>query len=67
MTLLKNDIWKLFTGWGRRRVGMRQRLAAYSEKDRRVLLLTNEENHFTDEELYLALKEKAAMSKAGEM
>ena len=34
-----------------------QRLVIYPEKDRKILLLTNEENHLTDEALYLAMKE----------
>lgn len=33
-----------------------QREVVYSEEDRRVLLLTNEENHMTDGELYAAMK-----------
>lgn len=33
-----------------------QREIIYSEEDRRVLLLTNEENHMTDRELYAAMK-----------
>ena len=35
-----------------------QRLVIYPEKDRKILLLTNEENHLTDEALYHAMKEK---------
>ncbi len=35
-----------------------QRRVIYSERDRRVLLLTNEENHLTNEELYIAMKNK---------
>nr|WP_314463009.1 glycosyl hydrolase 115 family protein [uncultured Clostridium sp.] len=35
-----------------------QRLVIYPEKDRKILLLLNEENHMTDEELYIAMKEK---------
>lgn len=37
-----------------------QRLVIYQEKDRKILLLLNEENHMTDEELYGAMKEKEA-------
>ena len=33
-----------------------QREIIYSEEDRRVILLTNEENHMTDQELYGAMK-----------
>ncbi len=40
-----------------------QRLVIYPEKDRKILLLLNEENHLTDEELYLAMKEKQICSK----
>lgn len=35
-----------------------QRLVIYPEKDRKILLLLNEENHMTDEEFYTAMKEK---------
>lgn len=35
-----------------------QREVAYSEEDRRVVLITNMENHMTDEELYCKMKEK---------
>ncbi|MEY8356485.1 glycosyl hydrolase 115 family protein [Lachnospiraceae bacterium 54-53] len=35
-----------------------QRRVIYPERDRKILLLLNEENHLTDEELYLAMKEK---------
>lgn len=35
-----------------------QRLVIYPEKDRKILLLTNEENHLTDEALYCAMREK---------
>ena len=35
-----------------------QREVFYSEKDRRILLLLNEENHMTDEELYQEMKRK---------
>lgn len=35
-----------------------QRLIIYPEKDRKILLLLNEENHMTDEELYAAMKER---------
>lgn len=34
-----------------------QRLVTYPEKDRKILLLLNEENHLTNEELYQAMKE----------
>lgn len=35
-----------------------QRMVIYPERDRKILLLTNEENHLTDEELYQAMKAK---------
>ena len=35
-----------------------QRQVIYPEKDRKILLLLNYENHLTDEELYQAMKEK---------
>ncbi|MFA9378198.1 MAG: glycosyl hydrolase 115 family protein [Lachnotalea sp.] len=35
-----------------------QREFLYSEEDRKVLLITNMENHITDEELYLCMKSK---------
>lgn len=35
-----------------------QRMVIYPEKDRKILLLLNEENHLTDEELYQAMKDK---------
>lgn len=35
-----------------------QRMVIYPEKDRKILLLLNYENHLTDEELYKAMKEK---------
>jgi len=34
-----------------------QRLVIYPEKDRKIMLLLNYENHMTDEELYRAMKE----------
>lgn len=35
-----------------------QRMILYPEKDRKIMLLLNYENHLTDEELYQAMKEK---------
>lgn len=35
-----------------------QRKVIYSERDSRILLLLNEENHLTDDELYQAMKKK---------
>ena len=35
-----------------------QRKVIYSERDSRILLLLNEENHLTDDEMYQAMKKK---------
>ena len=35
-----------------------QRLIIYPERDRKIMLLLNYENHLTDGELYQAMKEK---------
>ena len=41
-----------------------QREVTYSEEDKRVVLITNMENHMTDQELYQAMKERESDEKA---